>query len=111
MPETGGAPSLDVVTIGRSSVDLYGKQIGSRLEDISSFAKSVGGCPANIAIGAARLGLKAAIVTGVGAEQMGRFLLRAVRPRGRVDRPASKSTRRGSPPSCSSRSRTTRRSR
>ena len=52
------APRLDVVTIGRSSVDLYGKQIGSRLEDVSSFAKSVGGCPANIAIGAARLGLK-----------------------------------------------------
>ncbi len=75
MPETGGAASLDVVTIGRSSVDLYGKQIGSRLEDIASFAKSVGGCPANIAIGAARLGLKAAIVTGVGNEQMGGFLL------------------------------------
>ena len=51
-------PSLDVITIGRSSVDLYGQQIGSRLEDIASFAKSVGGCPANIAIGTARLGLK-----------------------------------------------------
>jgi 5-dehydro-2-deoxygluconokinase len=66
---------LDVVTIGRSSVDLYGRQIGSRLEDIASFAKSVGGCPANIAIGAARLGLKAALITGVGDEQMGRFIL------------------------------------
>ncbi|MBZ0229317.1 MAG: 5-dehydro-2-deoxygluconokinase [Bauldia sp.] len=70
-----GPPRLDVVTIGRSSVDLYGKQIGSRLEDISSFAKSVGGCPANIAIGAARLGLGAAVITGVGDEQMGRFIL------------------------------------
>ncbi len=70
-----GQPLLDVVTIGRSSVDLYGKQIGSRLEDISSFAKSVGGCPANIAIGAARLGLGAAVITGVGDEQMGRFIL------------------------------------
>ena len=40
---------LDVITIGRSSVDLYGQQIGSRLEDITSFAKSVGGCPSNIA--------------------------------------------------------------
>ncbi len=75
MPETGDPATLDVVTIGRSSVDLYGKQIGSRLEDVSSFTKAVGGCPANIAIGAARLGLKSAIVTGVGAEQMGRFLL------------------------------------
>ncbi len=68
------AKVLDVVTIGRSSVDLYGHQIGSRLEDIGSFAKSVGGCPANIAIGTARLGLKSALVTRVGAEQMGRFI-------------------------------------
>ena len=44
---------LDVITIGRSSVDLYGQQIGSRLEDIGSFSKAVGGCPANIAIGTA----------------------------------------------------------
>ena len=44
---------------GASSVDLYGQQIGSRLEDVASFAKSVGGSPTNIAIGAARLGLKA----------------------------------------------------
>jgi 5-dehydro-2-deoxygluconokinase len=67
-------PSLDVITIGRSSVDLYGQQIGSRLEDVASFAKSVGGCPANIAIGAARLGLKSALITRVGDEQFGRFL-------------------------------------
>jgi 5-dehydro-2-deoxygluconokinase len=67
-------PALDVITIGRSSVDLYGQQIGSRLEDISSFAKSVGGCPANIAVGSARLGLKSALITRVGQEQMGRFI-------------------------------------
>ncbi|GGE16040.1 5-dehydro-2-deoxygluconokinase [Aureimonas endophytica] len=66
--------ALDVVTIGRCSVDLYGQQIGSRLEDIASFAKSVGGCPANIAIGTARLGLKSALLTRVGAEQMGGFV-------------------------------------
>ncbi len=36
--------SLDVITIGRSSVDLYGQQIGSRLEDIGTFTKAVGGC-------------------------------------------------------------------
>lgn len=68
-------PKLDVISIGRSSVDLYGQQIGSRLEDIASFAKSVGGCPANIAVGTARLGLKSALITRVGKEQMGRFLL------------------------------------
>ncbi|MBZ5761772.1 MULTISPECIES: bifunctional 5-dehydro-2-deoxygluconokinase/5-dehydro-2-deoxyphosphogluconate aldolase [Rhizobium] len=67
-------PTLDVIAIGRSSVDLYGQQIGSRLEDIASFAKSVGGCPANIAIGTARLGLKSGLITRVGDEQMGRFI-------------------------------------
>ena len=65
---------LDVITIGRASVDLYGQQIGSRLEDIGSFAKSVGGCPCNIAVGTARLGLRSALVTRVGNEQMGRFI-------------------------------------
>ena len=67
--------ALDVIAIGRSSVDLYGQQIGSRLEDIATFSKSVGGCPANIAIGTARLGLKSGLITGVGAEQMGRFII------------------------------------
>lgn len=66
--------TLDVITIGRAGVDLYGQQIGSRLEDIASFAKSVGGCPANIAIGTARLGLKSALLSRVGDEQMGRFI-------------------------------------
>ncbi len=65
---------LDVITIGRSSVDLYGQQIGGTLEDVQTFFKSVGGCPANIAIGAARLGLKSALITRVGDEQMGRFI-------------------------------------
>ena len=68
------AKPLDVITIGRASVDLYGQQIGSRLEDVSTFAKSVGGCPANIAIGSARLGLRSALLTRVGNEQMGRFI-------------------------------------
>jgi 5-dehydro-2-deoxygluconokinase len=68
------AKDIDVITIGRSSVDLYGQQIGGRLEDMGSFAKSVGGCPANIAIGTARLGLKSAVITGVGDEHMGRFI-------------------------------------
>ena len=66
---------LDVVTVGRCSVDLYGVEIGSRLEDVDTFRKSVGGCPANIAIGCARLGLKSALLTRVGDEQMGRFII------------------------------------
>lgn len=65
---------LDVITIGRCSVDLYGQQIGARLEDVASFAKSIGGCPSNIAIGTARLGLRSGLITRVGDEQMGRFV-------------------------------------
>ncbi|WP_079213752.1 bifunctional 5-dehydro-2-deoxygluconokinase/5-dehydro-2-deoxyphosphogluconate aldolase [Brucella pituitosa] len=67
---------LDLITIGRSSVDLYGAQVGGLLEDMSSFNKYVGGSPTNIATGTARLGLKSALITRVGDEHMGRFLLR-----------------------------------
>lgn len=66
--------SLDLITIGRSSVDLYGVQVGGRLEDMASFNKYIGGSPTNIAAGAARLGLKSALITRVGAEHMGRFI-------------------------------------
>ena len=67
-------PTLDVITIGRSSVDLYGAQVGGRLEDMASFSKAVGGCPTNIAIGTARLGLKSGLITRVGDEHMGRYI-------------------------------------
>ena len=67
-------PALDVVTIGRSSVDLYGAQIGGRLEDMASFHKYIGGSPTNIACGTARLGLRAGLITRVGDEHMGRFI-------------------------------------
>src|SRR5262245_40510565 len=70
MPKT-----LDLITIGRSSVDLYGDQIGGRLEDMGSFSKYVGGSPTNIACGTSRLGLRTAVITGVGDEHMGRFIL------------------------------------
>lgn len=65
---------LDVITIGRSSVDLYGQQTGGRLEDMASFAKYIGGSPTNIAAGSARLGLRSAVITRVGDEHMGRFI-------------------------------------
>ncbi|MFB2594974.1 5-dehydro-2-deoxygluconokinase [Paracoccus sp. p4-l81] len=65
---------LDLITIGRSSVDLYGAQVGGRLEDMRSFNKYVGGSPTNMATGTARLGLKSALITRVGDEHMGRFL-------------------------------------
>ncbi|NTH16619.1 5-dehydro-2-deoxygluconokinase [Agrobacterium rhizogenes] len=66
--------NLDVITIGRSSVDLYGAQVGGRLEDMGSFRKYIGGSPTNIACGVARLGLKSAVITRVGDEHMGRFI-------------------------------------
>ncbi len=65
---------LDIITIGRSSVDLYGAQVGGRLEDMGSFNKYIGGSPTNIACGTARLGLKSAVITRVGDEHMGRFI-------------------------------------
>lgn len=65
---------LDVITIGRAGVDLYGTQVGGRLEDMGSFDKYIGGSPTNIACGTARLGLKSALITRVGDEHMGRFI-------------------------------------
>ena len=65
---------LDVITIGRSSVDLYGAQVGGRLEDMGSFQKYIGGSPTNMAAGMARLGLKSALITRVGDEHLGRFI-------------------------------------
>ena len=68
------AGGLDLITIGRSSVDLYGAQVGGRLEDMGSFDKYIGGSPTNIAAGTARLGLRSALITRVGDEHMGRFI-------------------------------------
>jgi 5-dehydro-2-deoxygluconokinase len=65
---------FDVICLGRAAVDLYGEQIGSRLEDTSSFNKSLGGSSGNIAYGTARLGLKSSMLTRVGDEQMGTFV-------------------------------------
>jgi 5-dehydro-2-deoxygluconokinase len=74
MTEPTAARSLDLITVGRSSVDLYGEQVGGRLEDMGSFAKYVGGSPTNTAIGAARLGLRAGLLTRVGDDHFGRFI-------------------------------------
>lgn len=73
--QTGGERPLDIVTLGRAGIDLYGEQIGGRLEDMASFAKYIGGSPTNTAIGAARLGLRAGLITRVGADHFGRFIL------------------------------------
>ena len=64
----------EIVSIGRLAVDLYAKQYGCNLEDASSFAKYLGGSSGNVAFGCARLGLRSAMISRVGDEQMGRFL-------------------------------------
>jgi 5-dehydro-2-deoxygluconokinase len=64
----------ELITMGRTILDVYGNQVGCGLEDTSSFSKYVGGCPANIAIGAARLGVRVAHVARVGDDHHGRFL-------------------------------------
>lgn len=67
---------VDVVTIGRSGVDIYPLQTGVGLEDVETFGKFLGGSPTNVAVAAARLGHSAAVLTGVGDDSFGRFVRR-----------------------------------
>ena len=53
---------FDLACLGRLAVDLYAQQVGCPLEDANTFAKYLGGSSANIAFGAARLGLKSAMI-------------------------------------------------
>ena len=69
---------LDLICLGRLGVDLYAQQVGARLEDVTSFAKYLGGSSANIAFGTARLGLKSAMLSRVGDDHMGRFLVESL---------------------------------
>ena len=65
---------LELLTIGRVSVDLYGEQLGVPLAAVQTFAKSVGGSPTNVAVAAARLGRRSAVVTAVGDDELGRYV-------------------------------------
>ena len=64
----------DVLTFGRSSIDLYSNDLGAPFEEISSFSSFVGGSSTNIAVSCGRLGLRAALLTGVGRDQVGNFI-------------------------------------
>lgn len=66
---------FDVVTVGRVSMDLYAREIGAGFEDIRSFDAMIGGSPSNIAIGTSRLGARSAVLTAVGPDEIGRFVL------------------------------------
>ena len=74
--------SYDVITMGRSSIDLYSNDIGAPFVEITSFAAYVGGCPTNISVGTRRLGLRSALLTAVGDDQVGNFILHFLRREG-----------------------------
>jgi 5-dehydro-2-deoxygluconokinase len=65
----------DSLHMGRSSIDLYSNDVGAPFVEIGSFAAYVGGSPTNISVGARRLGLKTALLTAVGRDPVGDFLL------------------------------------
>ncbi len=72
----------DVLTFGRSSIDLYSNDIGAPFEEISSFGAFVGGSSTNIAVSCCRLGLNTALLTAIGDDQVGRFVLRFLEDEG-----------------------------
>ncbi|MEO8119352.1 MAG: 5-dehydro-2-deoxygluconokinase [Rhodoferax sp.] len=74
--------TIDLACLGRLAADLYAQQFGSRLEDARSLAMYLGGSSANLAFGVARLGLKSAMISRVGNEQMGRFLTETLQQAG-----------------------------
>jgi 5-dehydro-2-deoxygluconokinase len=65
---------FDVLAIGRSGVDIYPLQIGVGLQDVSTFGKFLGGSAANVTVAAARLGNRAALISGVGDDPFGTFV-------------------------------------
>ena len=70
---------LEVLTLGRSSVDLYPQQLNVALADVTTFEKSIGGSPTNVAVAAARLGRKAAVINRVGDDAFGAYIRQGLR--------------------------------
>lgn len=66
----------EILTLGRSGVDIYPLQIGVGLEDVTSFGKFLGGSPTNVAVAAAQYGHRAAVITAVGDDPFGIFVRR-----------------------------------
>jgi 5-dehydro-2-deoxygluconokinase len=67
--------SYDILCMGRSCIDLYANEVGAPFAEIKSFAAYVGGCPTNISVGTRRLGLRSAVLTAVGNDPVGDFVL------------------------------------
>lgn len=76
--------SYDLVTLGRVNMDLYSRDVGAEFEDVTSFDAMVGGSPSNIAIGTSRLGLRSVVLTAVGDDRVGDYVLRYFRDEGVV---------------------------
>jgi len=76
--------TYDVLAMGRSCIDLYAHQIGVPITDVTSFDAYVGGCPTNVSVGTRRLGLRSALLTAIGDDQVGEFVT-AFLDRERVD--------------------------
>ncbi|MBI2913496.1 MAG: 5-dehydro-2-deoxygluconokinase [Chloroflexi bacterium] len=74
--------AYDILAMGRSSIDLYSNDVGAPFEEIKSFAAYVGGCPTNISVGTRRLGLRSLLLTAVGDDPVGDFVLRFLRDEG-----------------------------
>ncbi|HEX9438397.1 MAG TPA: PfkB family carbohydrate kinase, partial [Roseiflexaceae bacterium] len=74
--------TYDVLTMGRSSIDLYSNDVGAPFEAITSFAAYVGGCPTNISVGTRRLGCRSALLTAVGDDKVGDFVLHFLQQEG-----------------------------
>jgi len=77
---------FDLITMGRVGVDLYPEQVGVGLADVRTFAKSLGGSATNVAVAAARLGARSAVITKVGDDPFGPYVRKALRGFGVDDR-------------------------
>ena len=74
--------TYDVLSMGRSSIDLYSNDIGAPFAEIKSFAAYVGGCPTNISVGTRRLGLESAVLTALGDDKVADFMLKFLNDEG-----------------------------
>jgi 5-dehydro-2-deoxygluconokinase len=84
-PPGPGGP-YDLITMGRIGVDLYPLQTGVPLPQVTSFGKFLGGSATNVAVGAACLGRRTAVITRTGDDPFGTYLHEALRGFGVDDR-------------------------
>nr|WP_281187184.1 5-dehydro-2-deoxygluconokinase [Streptomyces katrae] len=83
---TGDGPAYDLITMGRIGVDLYPLKTGVPLAEADTFGKFLGGSPANVAVAAARLGRRTAMISRTGADPFGAYLRGELREFGVDDR-------------------------